>query len=357
MWDARAEKKVRRNFSTESEARAWRADTTTKANRGTLVSSTPTTVRQAARLLTDGMRTGVVRTRTGDPYKPSVIRGYEQALALYVLDDLGGLRLSDVRRRDVQHLADRLLARGLSASTIRNALMPLRVLYRRAVEDGDVAATPLANLRLPAVRGRRDRVAAPDEAARLLRAIPGLRERAVYSTAIYAGLRVGELRALRWQDVDLAAGVVRVEHALDAKGETIPPKSRAGRRGVPIAARLRDVLLAWRVESPGDGYAFGDTATRPFSYSTVRARARKAWKDAELAAIGLHECRHTCASLMIAAGVNAKALSAYLGHESIETTFNLYGHLMPGNETEAAALLDAYLDRADSASRIRQLDA
>lgn len=59
---------------------------------------------------------------------------------------------------------------------------------------------------------------------------------------------------------------------------------------------------------------------------------------------------------MIAAGVNAKALSAYLGHASIGTTFDRYGHLMPGNEDEAAALLDGYLARADTASRLAQLD-
>ena len=63
-----------------------------------------------------------------------------------------------------------------------------------------------------------------------------------------------------------------------------------------------------------------------------------------IAPIGLHECRHTFASLMIAAGVNAKAPSTYMGHSSITITLDRYGHPMPGNETDAAALLDAYLD-------------
>ena len=59
-----------------------------------------------------------------------------------------------------------------------------------------------------------------------------------------------------------------------------------------------------------------------------------------------HECRHTFASLMIAAGVNAKALSTYMGHAGVAITYDRYGHLMPGNEAEAAGLLDAYLDNA-----------
>jgi integrase len=81
-----------------------------------------------------------------------------------------------------------------------------------------------------------------------------------------------------------------------------------------------------------------------------------AWKRAGLEPIGLHEARHTFASLMIAAGVNAKALSTYLGHASITITMDRYGHLMPGNEDEAAGLLDAYLRRADTAARLAQLD-
>ena len=72
-------------------------------------------------------------------------------------------------------------------------------------------------------------------------------------------------------------------------------------------------------------------------------------------AIGLHECRHAFASLMIAAGVNAKALSIYMGHASITITIDRYGHLMPGNEEAAAALLDGYLERSDTAARVATL--
>ena len=91
---------------------------------------------------------------------------------------------------------------------------------------------------------------------------------------------------------------------------------------------------------------FGRTPTQPFSPSSLRLRALSAWRnapDGPLTPIGLHECRHTFASLMIAAGVNAKALSTYLGHSSIQITLDRYGHLMPGNEQEAARLLDRYL--------------
>ena len=101
---------------------------------------------------------------------------------------------------------------------------------------------------------------------------------------------------------------------------------------------------------------FGVTADTPFTDSAVRKRAHNAWREAGLTPIGLHECRHTYASLLIAAGVNAKAITAYLGHASIQTTFDLYGHLMPGNEDEAVALVDAYLERAGTERRLAQLD-
>ncbi len=87
----------------------------------------------------------------------------------------------------------------------------------------------------------------------------------------------------------------------------------------------------------------------------MNVRAAAAWTEAELESIGLHECRHTCASYFIAAGINAKTLSAFLGHASITTTLDRYGHLFPGSEAEAAGLVDAYLARASTDSRLSQI--
>ena len=82
----------------------------------------------------------------------------------------------------------------------------------------------------------------------------------------------------------------------------------------------------------------------------------KAWRRADLKTITLHDARHTFASLMIAAGVNARALCSYMGHASVTITFDRYGHLMPGNEDEAATLLDAYLERANTRARLAALE-
>jgi integrase len=101
----------------------------------------------------------------------------------------------------------------------------------------------------------------------------------------------------------------------------------------------------------GKGLVFGRTADAPFRPGAVSSRASTAWKDAELESVTLHECRHTFASFSIAAGVNAKALSTYMGHANISITLDRYGHLMPGSEQEFAGLLDAYLDQAAEPTR------
>jgi integrase len=255
----------------------------------------------------------------------------------------------------VQELADRLMAEGHTASTIRNALMPLRALYRWHLARGDVAVNPTSGVELPAVRGKPSRIASPDEATQLIAALP-VGERAVWATAFYAGLRMGELLALRWEDVNLAEGTIYVQRSWDAREGIVEPKSRAGRRRVPVAAVLRDFLVEHRMrQDREDGLVFGRTEVRPFCPTTMYKRARKAWKSTKLNAIKPQEARHTFASILIDAGVNAKALSTFVGHASIKITLDVYGHLMPGSESEAVDLVDAYLERANTQARLAQV--
>jgi integrase len=269
-----------------------------------------------------------------------------------VLPAIGQLPLSEVRRADVQAIADAMLAEDRSPRTILNTLDPLRAIYRRAVRREEVAVNPTVNLELAAPDGHRDRIAPPAEGEKLLAALPE-RDRALWATAMYAGLRRGELRALRWICVDLERNVIEVKRSWDDEEGEVDCKTEAGRRTVPIPSDLRRLLVAHKLRTgrDGDALVFGATATRAFEPSTVRRRALAAWKRAGLEPIGLHECRHTYASLMIAAGAaagkfNPKALCAYMGHASVSITYDRYGHLFPGNEDEAAGLLDAYLSGA-----------
>jgi len=266
--------------------------------------------------------------------------GYRRSLESHALPEFGHLRLSAVDRHRVQNLVDRLVARGL----VCNAILPLRAIYRRAFARSEVAVNPTLGLSLPAVRARRERIARREEAAELITALPEA-EWALWTTALYAGLRRGELQGLRWKDVDLDLGLIRVERSWDRIAGPIEPKSRAGRRRVPLSASLRKQMATHRLLQGGGGedLCFGATAERAFDASTVADRARSAWRRAGLEPISLHECRHTYAAFMIAAGVNAKALSTYMGHSAITVTLDRYGHLMPGSERETGEMLEAYL--------------
>jgi integrase len=172
-------------------------------------------------------------------------------------------------------------------------------------------------------------------------------ERAIYAAAMYAGLRRGELRALRWSDVDLPGRRINVERAWDDEEGEQDGKSEAARRSVPIVKPLARELAAHKLRTgrDGDALVFGMTETDPFDPSGVRRRALAAWAAAGLEPIGLHESRHTCASGLIASGANAKTIQKVMGHASIQVTFDVYGHLMPGGLDEALDAFDAYLER------------
>jgi integrase len=345
IWDAAAGRKIRKTFKTQSAAKGWRSDAHAAHRRGELNAHSTITLDEAADSWVEGVKSGVIRNRSGDIYKPSVIRGYESSLKRFILPAFGRTKLADLRRVHVQDLVDRLAAEGRDASTVRNALMPLRVICRRALSRDEININPTTGLELPAVRGRRDRVLAPAEARGFLDALEE-RDRAVWATALYAGLRRGELMALQWEDIDFDKNIVHVERSWDRYAGVIETKSRAGTRRVPLVGQLRDQLVAHRLRTGRrEGLVFGRTACAPFDPVMLGERAKKAAKQAEIAPVTLHEARHTFASLMIAAGVNAKALSTYVGHASITITLDRYGHLMPGSEDHDASQLNEYLAR------------
>ncbi len=344
-YDRRTDRKLRGPWTyVLAEARSWRIDALARLEAGLLSGARGSTVREAADSFIEGMHSGTIRNRSGRVYKPSTIRGYERDLRSHVIPAFGPRYLSDLTLPDVQRWADGLKG---APSTVRNAAHAFRALYGWALPRGIARINPTHGLRLPTGGKRRDRIAPPAEADRLLAALPDF-ERAIYGTAMYAGLRRGELMALRVSDVDLDAGVIRIDSERGSYTPEVrefgPPKSKAAVRTIPVVARLRPLLVAAIGDKPALALIFGRDANTPFWDSTISNRAAKAWKAAGLTRIGLHEARHTFASYLIASGLNAKAVTVLIGHSSIATTFDRYGHLFPGHEDEARGLLDAYLD-------------
>jgi integrase len=267
------------------------------------------------------------------------------------------------RPDDLQALVDRLVGRGLSGSKVRNVLVPLALYRRHRLE---VPVDPTDGVDLPAPSGRRERVASPAEAFRLIDALPE-DDRALWASAFLAGLRRGELRALRTSDVNWpAATEIHVTRGWDDVEGEIDPKSKKGERTVPVPAQLRRYLLEHKMRTgrDGDDLLFGRTAREPFTPSHVRKQARGAWAavavgaflrgesvDVELEPIGLHECRHTYVSLMHAAGCSIEEIGDYVGHSSAYMT-DRYRHLLDGQRDAAAAKLDTFLTQTKEAQSV-----
>lgn len=346
VWSAHDSKPLRRTFPTLAAARAWRRTAAVDLGRRRINAPGELTLAKAAELWLTAAAAGIIRTRSGEPYKPSALRGYEASLRRVILPEFGALRLTAITRNRVQDLIDELTASELAASTVHNTMLPLRAIFRRAVDRDEVAVNPMDRVSLPKDRARRNRVAEPRELDALLAVLPS-RYRVLWASAAFTGLRRGELQALRWEAIELDAGLLRVTASWDRVAGLVSPKSRAGERTVPVPAVLACELQAHRLRQGcgGQGFVFSTTGEKPFDPSNALRSAQRLWREAGLRPIGFHELRHTYASFMIAAGVNAKALSQFMGHSSISVTLDRYGHLMPGSEKQAAGLLDDFLER------------
>lgn len=349
--------KARRSFPTLAAAKAWRRDALQAGEQGRLVRPSSVTVREAGEELISGMETGAIRNRSGDRYKAAVVASYRSSLEAHVFPALGARRLTQLSRGDAQALVEAIRAGGGAGSTVRNALVPVRVIVRIAIQRGVLMHSPLDHLALPASRGRRERFATAAEALDLLAAAPA-QDRCLWAVFFFAGLRVSEARSLRPSSIDLGAGVIRVRHAWTRYAAAPEEaKSHAGARDVPIVRQLEEYLRAHGPFTRGveTDLLFATRSGRPFDPADVRDRARRAWKHAELAAITPHEARHTFASLMAAAGVPIEDLSRFMGHASIAITADRYRHLYPEAVRDAQTKMGALLDRANTPVRVAQL--
>lgn len=347
LWSARDEKLLRKTFKNEAEAKAWRQDAAGAVRRGEIRATSAPLLDTAIAEMVNAMDAGTFRTRGRRPFKPTTRRAAEQNYRLRVADRYGRVRIDRLDHLELQEFVDELDAAGMNPSTIEAAILPLRLLFRWARAKGIVGVDPTDGLELPEKSSRQRIPPSPGDAARLLAVVPDL-DRPVWATAMLAGTRRGELLGLDWEHVDLKAGVLHVKRSYDPTSGTFGrPKSKHGVRGIPITAALAPYLREHALRSGRrSGLVFGATGERTLDSRRLQLRADAAWEAAGLERVTLHGCRHLYASMSIAAGVNAHALCRYMGHSSIAVTFDLYGHLFPGNEGEAAALLDSYLEKA-----------
>ncbi len=245
VYSRRDRAKVRKSFAEYWEAKAWRHEQLELASNDLLFAPSRRTLSELGTRWVALAQEGKIRNRSGRPYKPSALRTIEQDLRRHLVPFLGDKPMTTIMRRDLQRLVGRWLDEGFSPSKIRSIVNALRVLWRDfdllTDSDNQLLADPTRGLRLPGGGGRPEQIVGPAEARRLIEALePG--DRALWATAVYAGLRHGELRALQVRDINLERHHIVVRRGWDQYEGEIDPKSESGIRQVVITEPLRRIL-------------------------------------------------------------------------------------------------------------------
>jgi integrase len=239
----------------------------------------------------------------------------------------------------------------LSDATVKRIMAPLQACLRTAVQEGVIRSNPARDVKLPARAvvddGEAEQVKAmsTEQLSTILALIPQ-RHSLLFKLLAATGLRISEAIALQWRHLQLDGSTphVKVRRAF-VRGRMGPPKSRHGRRSVPLDDELvRALRLARRnTEWPGDDDLFfpagNDRECKPLSPSNLYRDALKvAREEADLTWVGFHTFRHTCASMLFAQGRNAVQAQRWLGHHSPAFTLATYVHLLDDDLGQALTL-------------------
>ena len=279
-------------------------------------------------------------------------RQYEYLVRVHLAPALGRKPLSRLAPSDVEAMLHQKHLEGLSPRTVHHLRAVLRNALRMAQRDGLLSRNVASLARPLPVPHRELQVLTPVEARRLLEDLD-----AVYLVALAMGLRQGEVLGLRWQDVDLEAGILRVAVQLQrADGQFLltEPKSQQSRRILVMPeivadalrqhrARERERQLASRVWLNEWDLAFTGQHGEPLEATGVTKRLQEILAAGGLPRLRFHDLRHSCASALIAAGVPMKTVSAMLGHSTISLTLNTYAHPLPEMQREAAEAMTRIL--------------
>jgi integrase len=235
----------------------------------------------------------------------------------------------------------------------------LRVALNRAVKLQLVQRNVLLLADPPKVTTAEIYPLTPEQAASLLAAAQGNRHEHLYAMLVATGLRLGEAQALRWQDVDLPGGKLRVRHTLLWLGAREPwvlaePKSERGKRVVPLIGPAAAALQAQRDRQAferrmagevyaDNGFVFTDPLGGPVSASSVDHDFKKLLRQAGLPTTHrVHDLRHSTATYLLGAGVPGRVVMDILGHSNMAMTHH-YQNVLSGMLTEAATALEAWL--------------
>lgn len=314
-------KRVRKTYygRTMAEAKAKVDKANAEKRAGTLVVSTVTV---------EGWLTHWLDKIAARDLKPQTIRGYRGYLTRWLIPQLGRRRLADLRPEHVRDLHDTMREAGCSEATVRQAHAILKKSLRDAVNDGKLVTSPADRVKSPKTsKAKRDQLT-PEQARRVLDHTDDAR----WWLALFYGMRQGEVLGLRWSDIDLDRGFLRIEQTLQIAEDGAPffgpPKSQSSIRAVPLLPRMTARLRLHWVNSghPTEGLVFPGPDGEP----RKRYADYKAWKRllvdatqpplAPLPDVALHSARNSATSVLEAAGVADRLAAQIVGHSQVQIT-------------------------------------
>ncbi len=291
--------------------------------------------------------------------RESTFERYEYAIRPHIKPALGPVKLKSLTSAHVRRFYREKLKAGLASTTVHKMHVVLHKALDQAGADGLIPRNVTDALKLPRVDREEITPLTAEEANRLIDATNGDRLEALYVLAIHTGLRQGELLALKWDDLDLEAGTLRVRRTLTYAGgkHTLSePKTKKSRRTIRltmgVVASLQDHLERQieELDRLGSlyrtgGLVFANKIGGTINPSNLRNRSfARLLKRAGLRAdTRFHDLRHTCATLLLSRNVNPKIVSEMLGHASIAITLDTYSHVLPDMQEKAAKALEEAL--------------
>ena len=290
--------------------------------------------------------------------KPNTTDLYAGLLTKHLLSSkLGKMRMSRIAPVHVSTFMKEL-SEGSGQSLLRNMYTVLTHLFRSATQNGLIAKSPLEHLRRPKQKRQEVRFLADDELIAMLKELQVSRYLSVAELILQTGLRRGEALGLSWDDVDIANQQLHVRHTIDAKGRRGAPKTTRSVRTLDLNIKALAVLRSLRKaqnESKlrlGGFYAecewnpvfttdHGKPSQPRVFLRAVQNAAKRCGLDDETQKdrVGVHTLRHYVASKLLANGVEMMVVSRIMGHESIKTTVDIYGHLQDSQRRQALTFL------------------
>ncbi len=280
---------------------------------------------------------------------------YESLLRRYIRPVLGERILSTITPLDVQDAYQRVIDRGLSSRTVRYTNSVLRSAMRQAIRWRLLLQDPTDGAQLPRLGRREMRVLTAEQSRIFLSAALKTHYGPVFAIALTTGMRPSEYLALKWQDIDWDRGTVSVVRTLERAAGVwrfAETKRSRSRRIIKLQEWVLEILkeLQARTTQP-IGSSGADVVElvlttptgRPIHSDKLAKRFKAILRKAGLRVIRLYDLRHTSATLALAAGVPPKVVAEQLGHASAAFTLDVYSHLLPHMQAEAAERVEALL--------------